>query len=175
MGGELKIRVNEERMPPPVEGLDAEDGVWRLSLEPHRDLLVDIAGVEPTDELTRRELETVRARLEGYVEREKRTTTEDVDPTDEREPTRESAGDRLRRLLSRLLGIVPLVEAVRARESSDRRGRTDGSYSVQRVRRLAQVFRAAIATRRADISCSSPSIPIETTSKDTSSVDAVAD
>lgn len=176
MGGELRIRVDEERMPPPVEGLDAEEGVWRLSLEPHRDLLADIAGVEPTDELTRRELEIVRARLEGYVEREKRTAGESAGRANEAEGTQDcSPADRLRRLLALLVDRVPLVGTATAeRDSSERRADARQSYSLETVQQLARVFRAAIDDRQREIpeATGTVSVPAATTG---SSANASAD
>ncbi|WP_126664110.1 hypothetical protein [Haloterrigena salifodinae] len=176
MGGELRICVNEERMPPPIEGLDGDEGKWRLSLEPHRDLLVDITGVEPTDELTRRELETVRARLEGYVEREKRTAGESAGRVNEAEGDRaRSPANRLRRLLALLVGRVPLVGTATAdRDSSECRTNPQQSYSPETVQQLAQVFRAAIDDRQREIpdATGTVSIPAATTG---SSVDATAD
>ncbi|ADB62583.1 hypothetical protein Htur_3721 [Haloterrigena turkmenica DSM 5511] len=176
MGGELSIRVDGERTPPPVEGLDAEDGVWRLSLEPHRDLLVDITGVEPTDEFTRRELETVRARLEGYVEREKRTPDESAGRANEAAGDHaRSPVDRLRRLLALLVGRVPLVGTVTAdRDSSDRRTDAQRSYSPETAQQLARVFRAAIDDRQREIpeATGTVSVPAATTG---SSANASAD
>ncbi|QRV17109.1 hypothetical protein JMJ58_09675 [Haloterrigena salifodinae] len=172
MGGELRICVNEERMPPPIEGLDGDEGKWRLSLEPHRDLLVDITGVEPTDELTRRELETIRARLEGYVEREKRTAGESARRVNEAEGDRaRSPVDRLRRLLALLVGCVPLVGTATAdRDSSD----AQQSYSPETVQQLAQVFRAAIDDRQREIPDATGTVSV-TAATTASSANASAD
>lgn len=176
MGGELRIRVDEGRMPPPVTGLDAEDGVWRLSLEPHRDLLVDIAGVEPADELTRRELETVRARLEGYVEREKRSSGGPAERANEAEGTRDrSPADRLRRLLALLVDRVPLVGTATAdRDSSERRTDARQSYSPETVQQLAQVFRAAVDDRQREIPDATGTVSV-TAATAASSANASAD
>ena len=176
MGGELRICVNEERMPPPVEGLDGDEGEWRLSLEPHRDLLVDITGVEPTDELTRRELETIRARLEGYVEREKRTSGELAGRANEAEGTRNrSPADRLRRFLAPLIDRVPLVGTATAdRDSSERRSDAQQSYSPETVQQLAQVFRAAIDDRQRELPDATGTVSV-TAATTASSANASAD
>lgn len=177
MGGELPIRVDGERMPPPVEGLDGEDGQWRLSLEPHRDLLVDITGVDPTGELTLRELETIRARLEGYVECEKRTSGVPAGATTEADATRDrSPADRLRRLLSLLVDRVPLVgTASDDRDSSERRPDARQSYSVDRVQRLARAFRAAIDARQREIPDATGTVSGATAATTASSANASAD
>ncbi|NUB90039.1 hypothetical protein HTZ84_17820 [Haloterrigena sp. SYSU A558-1] len=174
MGGELRIRVDEERMPPPVEGHDAEDDVWRLSLEHHRDLLLDITGVDPTGELTLRELETIRARLEGYVEREKRASAGIADSTAREERAR--GPSPLRRLVGRLLDVIPSVGTrLRGSKASERPAGSQRSYSVSRVQRLAEVFRIAIDARRAEIPSASVDPLTDATARTGSSADVAAD
>ena len=53
---------------PPVPGLERDGDVWRLSVEPYRDLISDVAGVDPTGPLDLQALMTIAARLEGLVE-----------------------------------------------------------------------------------------------------------
>lgn len=175
MGGELRVRVAEDRTPPPIEGLDAEDGEWRLSLEAHRDLLVDVTGVEPTDDLPLRDVETMRARLEGYVEREKRAR-----PSDETAApaTEERTATPFQRLVSLLADLLPRVGAradANARAPGERRSEARRSYSVERIRRLAAVFRLAIETRRREIPSASASPSDGTAAVAASSTDAAAD
>ena len=174
MGGELRIRLADERTPPSVEGLEADDGEWTLSLESHRDLLIDIAGVEPTGELTLRELETIRARLEGYVEREKRASAGIADSTAREERAR--GPSPLRRLVGRLLDVIPSVGTrLRGSKASERPTGSQRSYSVSRVQRLAEVFRVAIDARRADIPSASVDPLTDATARTGSSADAAAD
>ena len=174
MGGELRVRVADERTPPPVDGLETDDEEWALSLEAHRELLVDIAGVDPTAELTLRDLETIRARLEGYVEREKRASAGSAPSTARRERTRDPAP--LRRLLGRLLDVGPFAGTrARSPDSSERPAGSRRSYSVTRVQRLARVFRVAIDARRAEIPSANVDPSTDATAGTVSSADATAD
>lgn len=171
MGGELRIHIADERTPPQIEGLEADGEQWALSLEVHRELLIDIAGVEPTGELTLRELETIRARLEGYVEREKRASTGTGESTARGAQRRGPAS--LRRLLGRLLDAVPFVGT--SSRSSERAAGSRRSYSVSRVQRLAEVFRIAIDARRGEIPSASVDPLTDASARTGSSADAAAD
>ena len=169
MGGELRIRIEGDRTPPQLDGLEVGDGEWRLSLEAHRDLLRDLTGIDPDEDLTLQELVTIRARLEGYVERTKRPAEAEAADGDERptEPERnrkhEREADRasrnplraLGRVLERLRAAVSRGETSRssADGSAARNSESDGEppYSAERARQLAAVFRAAAAARRRDI------------------------
>lgn len=164
MGRELRIRVREDRTPPQfdelegLEGFEVDDGEWRLSLDPHRELLVELTGVEPDGDLTLQELVTVRARLEGYVERAKRPADRANDrPGDgdrERKRTRNrdrAAANPLWRLLEWVRAVVSRGGRNRSDEAADRRPDDEIPYAADRVRALASVFRAAADARRRDV------------------------
>lgn len=157
MGGELRIRVAADRTPPQLDGLEVDDGEWRLSLDAHRDLLLDLTGVDPDGVLALRDLVTIRARLEGYVERERRPAerTGGSDAT-RAEPSRDRASGAP---LGFLRGVLERLRAALSRGGSDRsdgdeaadRRSDDPPYPVATVRKLAAVFRAAADARRREI------------------------
>lgn len=155
MGRELRIRVAGDRLPPQIEGLEGDEQRWRLSLETHRDLLCDVAGVEPTDELTLQELVTIRARLEGYVEREKRPAERAAERSTDRNQKggrdREGSSNRLLfRLLERLCAVLSLVCRDQSTDATSQQS-DQPTYPVETVQGLAVVFRAAAVARRREI------------------------
>ncbi|RKD93669.1 hypothetical protein [Halopiger aswanensis] len=150
MGRELRIRVSDARTPPQVadlEGFEVGDGEWRLSLDAHRDLLVDLTGVEPDGDLGLQDLVTIRARLEGYIERTSRPAKGAAAETVDEDRNR-SAG-WIERVLEWLRAAIVRTGGERADE-----GRKDDGevhYSEERVRCLAAIFRAAADARRREI------------------------
>lgn len=169
MGGERRFCSADEQTPPPVEGLDVDDGRCRLALEPHRDLLVDITGIEPTGELTLQELVTMRARLEGYIERKEQVADGRAD--EQRAVQDNSPATSFRRLISLLLDLVPLVGTT---ETSEQQTDERRPYSVETVQQLAQVFRAAADARRNEVASANVP-PAEIAANGVSSADAGAD
>lgn len=149
MGRELRIRIGGDRTPPQIEGLEVDEQQWRLSLETHCDLLRDVAGVEPTDELTLQELVTIRARLEGYVEREKRPAERAADRSTDQGREGSSSG-LLQWLRERLRALRSLVGRGQSTDGTAQQS-DEPTYSVETVQGLAAVFRAAAAARRREI------------------------
>lgn len=157
----LSFRPPADAGPPPaIDGFDVGEEEWQLSLAEHRPLLVDVTGVEPRSDLTLRELATMTARLEGYVEREKRVPkpTGPTDASGSNVPG-DWLFDSMRALVTtgfRALGAL-------ARRVHPRRGGGAGSagsvgeqWSVERVHELSIAFRAATETRKREITAARP-------------------
>ncbi|AEH36114.1 hypothetical protein [Halopiger xanaduensis] len=152
MGRELRIRVREDRTPPQfdgLEGFEVDDEEWRLSLDAHRDLLVELTGVEPDGDLMLQELVTIRARLEGYIERTSRPAKGAVEgPVDE---DRDRSQGRVKRFLEWLRTAIAWIGRDRFDEGTARKDDEGASYSDERIRHLAAAFRAAADARRREI------------------------
>ncbi|MFD1586634.1 hypothetical protein ACFR9U_06540 [Halorientalis brevis] len=142
---------------PPVPGLERDGDVWRLSVEPYRDLISDVAGVDPTGPLDLQALMTIAARLEGLVARRKRVEDRTRGAAVDQSPT---VGAGLSRLWRSLAAVVT---ALLVRFGSND-ATTDGSsppsfetYSTETVWYLSQFFRAAAEQRRATVAADTAS------------------
>lgn len=160
MGAELRIRVTEDRVPPEIgdlDGLAVDDEEWRLSLEAHRDLLVELTGVEPDGDLTLQELVTIRARLEGYVERTSRSAERAIAEATDSDTDQVETRARNRNRDRSLWGVGRFLEWLRTVVGSVGGARPDettasddeaSQYPEETVRALAAVFRAAADAER---------------------------
>jgi hypothetical protein len=143
---------------PAIEGAEAVDGEWRLSVAAHEDLLREITGVNPREELDLQSLATITARLEGYVERKRRETPPSVSTGDAAsdETATESGGTDLLTRLRRWLSSVWSLTGSRSRDSDPDRQPSLGTYDVERVYELSRFFRSALAARRAALEVEQP-------------------
>ena len=64
---------SDGRRRPELTGFEENDGEWQLDLNHYRNFISDVTGVEPTCELSSREMKTIQSRLEGCVETYERT------------------------------------------------------------------------------------------------------
>jgi hypothetical protein len=150
---------------PAAEGVTAVDGKWQLSVATHEDLFRTITGVVPTEDPDLQELATVTARLEGYVERHKRKSS-DSETVGENSSTK--APDRS--VFSSLVGWLhrlmrPFLSRSgkeRVDANSDQSIRPD-RYDVETVYELSRFFRAALEAERSAIAARSTTSPAAAT------------
>lgn len=142
------------RPAPAIAGVERVDQEWHCSPERHHELLVDITGIKPTAELDLQDFATITARLEGYVERERRRQTQMEQDTVQ--PTDSSAanGGLLSWFLARLTDIRHLLLPESAENSAESDGSTaaeNPEYAVETVYHLSRVFRAATDAQRREV------------------------
>lgn len=139
---------------PDVAGLAVVQGQWRLRVEQHCDLILDITGVDPTADLDLQKLATVTARLEGYVGTERQRTEQSSQPTQQaRSP--ESETTTLRSRLANLLALVfpDWFDATTTSENtSHREYEIKKQYDIDRVYQLSRFFRAMVRANKTDSS-----------------------
>lgn len=144
--------------PPEVTGLDVVEGEWRLAVAQHRELLVDVTGVELTADPDLQTLATIAARLEGYVESERQQSGQthrpprQVESPNQRLPVVGSwLASLLRRFLSSLFD-APIAPGHRSVGATA----TETQYDVHRVYQLSQFFRAMVEARKDRITAGTP-------------------
>lgn len=64
---------SDGRRPPELTGFEENNGEWQLELNYYRSFISDVTGIEPTRELSPREMKTIQSRLEGCIESYERT------------------------------------------------------------------------------------------------------
>jgi hypothetical protein len=130
------------RSPPPIDGVDRVGDEWHLSVDVYSDMVAGITGVEPSSDLDLQALATITARLEGYVERERRQSAN----------TQQSNEDEPASILSRvwrfLIDAIPFLDST---PETAQHPSTNPDYCVETVAHLARVFRAVSDARRAEI------------------------
>lgn len=157
----LSFRPPEDAgSPPAIDGFDVVEAEWQFSVAEHRPLLVDVTGVEPRSDLTLRELATITARLEGYVDREKRVpkSTGSTEACGSNVPG-DGLFDSMRALLTsgfRALGALVRRVLPRRGGGAGSEGTVSERWSVERVHELSIVFRAATEARKQEITAAGP-------------------
>lgn len=136
------------RQPPDVVGLDAAKGEWQLAVARHHELLIDVTGHAPTDDLDLQELATITARLEGYVHTERHR----IDRTHGSTQQAGTTGVR-----SWLVSLLTRVLPDSFSSATVRNGRSSGNheawdqYDIDRVYQLSRFFRAMMENRREEL------------------------
>jgi len=64
---------SDGRRCPELTGFEENDGKWQLDLNYYDNFISEVTGVEPTCELSSREMKTIQSRLEGCLETYERT------------------------------------------------------------------------------------------------------
>jgi hypothetical protein len=135
-----------------VAGLAVVQGHWRLTVEQHCDLILDITGVDPTADLDLQKLATVTARLEGYVGTERQQAAQSNQRTRQigsPEPKTTTLRSRLANLLALVLpgwfGATTTPETLSHREYE-----VEKQYDVDRVYQLSRFFRAMVRANKTD-------------------------
>lgn len=138
--------------PPDVAGLAVVQGQWRLTVEQHCDLILDITGVDPTADLDLQKLATVTARLEGYVGTERQQTAQ----SNQRTQQVGSPEPKTVTLRSRFTNLLALVfpgwfDATTTPEKlSHREYEIEKQYDVDQVYQLSRFFRAMVRADKTD-------------------------
>lgn len=64
---------SDGRRCPELTGFEENGGEWQLDLNHYRNFIYNVTGVEPTCELSSREIKIIQSRLEGCLETYERT------------------------------------------------------------------------------------------------------
>lgn len=141
------------RPAPAIDGVERDGQEWHVSPGSHQELLVDITGIEPSGNLELQDLATMTARLEGYVERERRRQTQSRQDTSR--STAPSPDDGalswfVNRLNDFRRWLLPGSGRTRS-EPDDSRAVARPEYAVETVYHLSRVFRTATEARRREV------------------------